>query len=94
MDKVPGVLIGLVKDATDPDRLGRVQILVPALDPANPIGWAQVARSYGVSNAAWFSPAPGDQVLVVFESGDPRRPIVLGGLWNPNDRPPVSKERG
>jgi uncharacterized protein involved in type VI secretion and phage assembly len=91
MDKFPGVLIGIVKDVTDPDKLGRVRVLLPALDPSNPAGWAQVVRPYGVSNAAWFNPEPGDQVLVAFESGDARKPIVLGTLWNPNDRPPIKR---
>ena len=94
MDKVPGVLIGIVKDVTDPDKLGRTRVLVPSVDPSNPVGWAQVVGPYGVSKAEWFSPEPGDQVLVAFESGDVRRPIVLGALWNPNDTPPVAKGRG
>ena len=31
-----------------------------------------------------------DEVLVVFEGGDPRRPYVIGGLWNGSDKPPES----
>jgi len=91
MDKIPGIFMGIVRDVTDPDKAGRVRVSVPALDPANPIGWAQVVRPYGVSNGAWFMPEPGDEVLVAFASGDPRSPIVLGMLWNPKDKPPVSK---
>ncbi len=91
MDKIPGVLTGIVRDVTDPDKLGRVRVLVPALDPSNPIGWARVVRPYGVSNEAWFTPAVDDTVLVAFESGDVRGPYIIGALWNPHDRPPVTK---
>jgi uncharacterized protein involved in type VI secretion and phage assembly len=91
MNQIPGVLMGIVKDISDPDKLGRVRVLVPALDSSNPTGWAQVIRPYGVSRAAVFSPEPGDEVLLAFESGDARRPYVLGTLWNPRDRPPETK---
>jgi uncharacterized protein involved in type VI secretion and phage assembly len=93
MNQIPGVLTGIVKDIVDPDKLGRVRVLVPAIDSSNLSGWAQVVRPYGVSMDASFSPEQGDQVLVAFESGDERRPIVLGALWNPNDRPPLTKAR-
>ena len=31
-------------------------------------------------------------MLVAFEGGDPRRPYVLGGLWNGSDAPPESMD--
>lgn len=43
--------------------------------------WAPVATVFGDSHSAsWFRPNVGDQVLVSFEAGDVRRPIVLGVL--------------
>jgi uncharacterized protein involved in type VI secretion and phage assembly len=37
-------------------------------------------------------PDTNDEVLVAFENGDPRRPFVLGGLWNGKDAPPESMD--
>jgi hypothetical protein len=91
MDLIPGILIGVVREVNDPDKLGRVQVLVPKLGSANLAAWAPVVRSYGVSNGALFAPESGDQVVVAFEAGDVRSPVVLGALWNPHDRPPTKK---
>ena len=32
-----------------------------------------------------------DEVLVAFQPGRLRSPVVLGNLWNGGDRPPTSK---
>ena len=42
----------------------------------------------GTNRGIWFVPDVDDEVLVAFEGGDPRRPYVLGGLWNGKDAPP------
>jgi uncharacterized protein involved in type VI secretion and phage assembly len=39
-------------------------------------------------------PDVNDEVLVVFENGDARRPYVVGGLWNGTDAPPESMDGG
>jgi uncharacterized protein involved in type VI secretion and phage assembly len=44
----------------------------------------------GRNRGTWFIPDKGDEVLVSFEGGDPRRPYVIGGLWNGKDSPPDS----
>lgn len=45
--------------------------------------WARVATPFAGSNrGAFLVPDVGDEVLVIFLNGDPRLPIVVGGLWN------------
>jgi len=46
----------------------------------------------GNNRGTWFVPDVNDEVLVVFEGGDPRRPYVVGGLWNGKDSPPESMD--
>jgi phage baseplate assembly protein gpV len=36
-------------------------------------------------------PDAGDEVLVAFENGDPRLPVVVGALWTTSRQPPESK---
>src|SRR5439155_6434459 len=55
--------------------------------------WARIDMLMAGSNrGTWFIPDKGDEVLVAFEGGDPRRPFVLGMLWNGNDSPPESAD--
>jgi uncharacterized protein involved in type VI secretion and phage assembly len=46
----------------------------------------------GNNRGSWFIPDVNDEVLVLFEGGDPRRPYVVGGLWNGSDAPPESMD--
>ena len=93
-----GVYPALVSDIQDPEGLGRVKILLPwAPDTGSGRyeAWARLATLMGGSNrGSWFIPDTDDEVLVVFEAGDPRRPYVIGGLWNGRDAPPDSMDGG
>jgi len=55
--------------------------------------WARLATMLGGNNrGSWFIADVNDEVVVAFEQGDPRRPYVLGGLWNGRDRAPESMD--
>jgi phage baseplate assembly protein V len=80
------VYAGVVVTPRDPKRLGRLQVSLPAFEEQV---WARRATlAAGEGRGAWFVPAAGDEVLVAFENGEPRRPIVVGALWNASQRPP------
>ncbi|MDJ0642082.1 MAG: phage baseplate assembly protein V [Erythrobacter sp.] len=87
-----GVAPAKVVSLTDPDGQGRVQIELPwSPDPDSEryLAWARMATLFaGANRGSWFLPDVGDEVLVAFEQGSPRRPYILGGLWNGQDNPP------
>lgn len=91
-----GVYPALVKDIKDPDGQGRVKVTLPwAADTggASYEAWARLATMMaGSGRGSWFVPDPNDEVLVAFEAGDPRRPYVVGALWNGSDPPPRSMD--
>jgi uncharacterized protein involved in type VI secretion and phage assembly len=91
-----GVYPALVKDIVDPDGQGRVKVSLPwapDLDGGSYEAWARLSTMMAGSNrGTWFIPDTDDEVLVGFEGGDPRRPYVLGGLWNGSDAPPQSMD--
>src|SRR5262249_40584494 len=91
-----GVYPALVSDIKDPDSTGRVKGTLPwAPDTAGERYevWARPATPMGGSKrGSRFRPDVNDEVLVVFEGGDSRRPYVIGGLWNGTDAPPESMD--
>src|SRR5215470_7804280 len=93
-----GLYPALVSDIKDPDNIGRVKVTLPWSPDTGSDRyevWARVATLMGGNNrGSWFIPDVNDEVLVAFEGGDPRRPYVLGGLWNGNDSPPESMDGG
>lgn len=92
----PGVYPAVVRDIVDPDGQGRVQVTLPwspDADGGTFEVWARLATMMaGPNKGTWFIPDVGDEVLVAFEAADPRRPYVLGGLWNGSDQPPESMD--
>lgn len=87
-DPVSGVVPGIVTDARDPEKLGRVKVSFPWLSSANESHWARVAQPWaGNGFGAVFVPEVNDEVLVAFEQGDFGRPYVVGGLYNGRDVP-------
>jgi uncharacterized protein involved in type VI secretion and phage assembly len=84
--------LGTVKSVKDPENRNRVQVRIfntdGVADQDAPV-WARVAVPFaGGNRGAFFIPSVGDEVVLVFLSGDPRFPIVIGGLWNGTDTAP------
>jgi uncharacterized protein involved in type VI secretion and phage assembly len=91
-----GVYPALVTDVVDPDGQGRVRVRLP-WSPDSGGGayeaWARLATMMAGNNrGSWFIPDVGDEVLVAFEGGEPRRPYVVGALWNGKDAPPETMD--
>jgi uncharacterized protein involved in type VI secretion and phage assembly len=93
-----GIYPALVSDIKDPDGSGRVKVTLPWSPDTSSDRyevWARLATMMGGNKrGSWFIPDVNDEVLVSFEAGDPRRPYVLGGLWNGSDHPPESMDGG
>jgi uncharacterized protein involved in type VI secretion and phage assembly len=91
-----GVYPAVVTDNRDPDQLGRVRVTLSSVRGAGSSGdgnWARVATLMaGNHRGSWFIPDVKDEVLVAFEGGDPRRPYVVGALWNGVNVPPESMD--
>ena len=88
MNPENGIIIGIVDDLKDPENLGRVRVTYPVLEDQLS-DWARlVSLMAGKERGAFFRPEVGDEVLVAFEQGDPRRPYILGGVWSTPDPPP------
>lgn len=91
-----GVCSALVIDIKDPDNQGRVKVTLPWSPDASGQryeAWARLATLFGGNKrGSWFVPDVDDEVLVSFEHGDPRRPYVLGGLWNGKDSAPETMD--
>ena len=89
-----GCHVAEVVDLVDPQAQGRVKIALPWAPDADGQryeAWARMATLFaGRDRGSWFMPDVGDEVLVVFQGGDPRWPFVVGGLWNGQDTPPES----
>jgi uncharacterized protein involved in type VI secretion and phage assembly len=87
-----GVYPATVSDNQDPDGQGRVKVRLPWSPDAGSARyelWARLATMMaGDGRGTWFVPEAQDEVLVCFEGGDPRRPIVIGALWNGRDATP------
>lgn len=84
-----GLLVGVVSDLDDPERLGRVKVTFPELGNVAS-DWAGLATLMaGQKRGSLFRPEKGDEVIVGFLQGDMRAPYVLGGVWNKPDPPPA-----
>lgn len=93
--KITGVVVGIVTNNQDPDKMGRVKLKFPWLSDQEEGYWARMAVPMaGNERGIYFLPEVNDEVLVAFELGDARFPYVVGALWNGKDAPPAENGDG
>ena len=82
------LVVGVVTNNNDPDQMGRVRVKYPSLSDSEESAWARIATpSAGNARGLLMMPQPDEEVIVGFEHGDTRRPIVVGSLFNGRDKP-------
>jgi len=93
--KIYSVVVGIVTNNKDPEKLGRVKVKFPWLSEADESHWARLATLMGgKQRGSFYLPEVDDEVLVAFEHGDVRFPYVIGMLWNGKDTPPYDNSDG
>jgi uncharacterized protein involved in type VI secretion and phage assembly len=87
---MPGLVVGVVTDNNDPDSGGRVKVRYTGVNGQIESPWARVVTlGAGPARGAVFNPEVNDEVLVGFEHGDTRRPVVIGGLFSQQNTLPT-----
>ncbi|PSQ19190.1 phage tail protein [Halobacteriales archaeon QS_8_69_26] len=96
ISKIQGLMVGQVaanSGKEDPETIGQVKVTFPFRDKDDESWWARVATEMASSDyGTWFLPEVGDEVVVGFENGDMRYPVVLGSLYTGNKKPPYNNE--
>lgn len=85
-----GVVTGIVKNNWSEDFPGKLMVEY-TLGEAGKMetGWLPFMTGYaGPGYGGYQMPEIGTEVVIGFHSGDSRRPIVLGCLWNQTNTPP------
>ncbi len=85
---VPAIVAGTEPDSVNTDELARIKVTYPwdQREDAKTTGsthWCYVAQP--ISGPGWgtqFIPRVGTEVAVMFERGDPDKPVVIGQLYN------------
>ena len=92
--RVFGVLVAVVTDVDDHERLGRVRVRF-SFGGRTESAWARIARPWAgaTTRGAYFVPEVDDEVLVAFADGNLGRPYVLGFLWSQPSPPPETSPK-
>jgi type VI secretion system secreted protein VgrG len=88
-----GAVPARVVEHNDPKKMGRVKVQY-FWQEEGPAHWARMMTPHAGSDRGFmFMPEVGDEVVVIFEDGDPERPVVLGCVWNAVDVAPRGEFR-
>jgi len=95
-DKYYGVYQGTITINQDPMLRGRVQVTVPDVHSFVPTTWVEpsvpLAGPTGPPMGVYMVPPPGAGVWIMFQHGDPNKPVWMGCRWGlPSDIPPLAR---
>lgn len=80
-----GLYRGSVTDNNDPERRGRLKVLVPQVLGMSEV-WAMPCVPYaGPQRGLYLMPEIGTGLWLQFEAGDPSFPVWVGMFWNEGD---------
>src|SRR3954469_2464392 len=83
-----GVVVGIVTNVVDSDKLGRVKAKFLVLPGGPESDWCRVVQpAAGAGRGFYWLPQVNDEVLIAFERGEAHRPYIIGSLWNGKDTP-------
>jgi hypothetical protein len=79
---------GKVTDVDDPESIGRIKAIVPAVFGETDSPWAMPASPFaGPQHGLFLLPEVDDGVWIEFEGGNPARPIWSGFWWASGEIP-------
>jgi type VI secretion system secreted protein VgrG len=87
------VVVGPAGEEIFPDKYGRVKVQFhwdrEGVNNLDSSCWLRVGTMWGGQTwGAIHIPRIGQEVIVLFLEGDPDRPIIVGGVYNPDQMPP------
>ncbi|HIK04445.1 MAG TPA: baseplate assembly protein [Trichormus sp. M33_DOE_039] len=81
---------GKVENNIDPQKIGRLQVSVPAVLGEGRNSWAMPCVPYAGVGVGFFAiPPNGANLWVEFEGGDPDYPIWTGCFWGTGEAPAI-----
>lgn len=75
---------GTITSVDDPENLGRVRAVLPAIGKVETDWMGVMAAGAGSSKGLVILPDIDDHVLILFVGGDPSHSVVLGGIYGGN----------
>jgi len=86
---------GFVTDNDDPEKRGRIRLLVPSVLGETPTGWALPSLPFGglADQGLFVVPEVDAQVWVEFEAGNVDLPIWTGTFWQAGGDPPAEADK-
>ncbi len=93
--RTPVIVTAKVTNNQDPEHLGRIKVKYSWRDENDESDWIRIMTPMaGNQMGVYFIPEVDDEVVIAFQNGNINFPIVLGGLWSNNIKPPDSNDDG